>query len=242
MDTRLEALAEFVLNGLVEKSLSDAAVYEFMEQSCSCIREEMEIQWDGSLGRLWEYVAGGTTVLEGVDPEGRIAFQQGKIYAILQLLRMLRQKQMDEETLEDDAKEYSGRWRQVFGVLESGESMTHRALASACGLSDSSLSQFLHRIEDKRYIQSRKVGRTKYYRLSSKGQRLLKCMPPQKEIPFHIKPHGIALKEKDYGPETPFENVVKSNFFSGLWKKTIVKDFYNSSVLYTEEENFVEAY
>jgi len=127
-------------------------------------------------------------------------------------------------------------------ALQSGESMTHRALASACGLSDSSLSQFLHRIEDKRYIQSRKVGRTKYYRLSSKGQRLLKCMPPQKEIPFHIKPHGIALKEKDYGPETPFENVVKSNFFSGLWKKTIVKDFYNSSVLYTEEENFVEAY
>lgn len=182
MDTRLEALAGFVLSGLTERNLSDAAVFEFAEQVCICIREDMETPWGDQMVKLWDYLAGGSRALDGDLQDVDLAFQQGRIYAALELLKMFRQSQEDESTLEEDAKEYSVHWSMVFLALYKGKSMTHRELARAADLSDSSLSQFLHKIEKKNYILFRKAGRTKYYWLSSRGRKLVECMPVRKRI------------------------------------------------------------
>lgn len=237
MDKRLEALAEFTLKGLVEKNLSDAAIYEFAEQSYSCIHEKTELQWDGGLGKLWDYVSGGSVAFECADKNESVAFQQGRIFAILELLKLFQQKQTDEDTLEDDANEYREHWRPVFAALDGGKSMTHGALATACRLSDSSLSQFLHRIEDKKYIQFRKVGRTKYYRLSSKGQRLLERMPPQKALLSRVLSHNIVLKEWNFGQESSFENLFYMDCGNHSFpkKENLRKYSYISESLQTQE-------
>lgn len=187
MDTRLEALAGFVLDGLIGRNLSDAAAYEFAEQVCICIREDAEIQWGGQLKKLWDYLEGGSTALDGMKQDTGSAFQQGRIYAAVEFLKIFCQHQEDKNTLEEDAKEYGDHWRMVFLALNNGRSMTHRELATASGLSDSSLSQFLHRIEEKNYILFRKAGRTKYYWLSSRGRKLVKCMPSRKRVGFDFE-------------------------------------------------------
>lgn len=182
MDTRLEALAGFILTGLAERNLSDAAVFEFAEQVCICIREDAETPWGDQMKGLWDYLAGGSSALDGNEQDADFAFRQGRIYAAMELLKMFRQSREDESTLEEDAKEYSVHWRMVFLALYKGKSMTHRELARAADLSDSSLSQFLHKIEQKNYILFRKAGRTKYYWLSSRGRKLVECMPVRKRI------------------------------------------------------------
>lgn len=180
MDTRLEALAGFVLSGLAKRNLSDAAVFEFAEQVCICIREGSETPWGDQMKKLWEYLAGGSSALDSNTQDADSAFQQGRVYAAMELLRMFHQRQEDECTLEEDAKEYSVHWRMVFLALYKGKSMTHGELARAADLSDSSLSQFLHKIEKKNYILFRKAGRTKYYWLSSRGRKLVESMPARK--------------------------------------------------------------
>lgn len=186
MDTRLEALAGFVLSELAEGNLSDAVVFEFAEQVCICMREDMGIPWGDQMEKLWDYLAGGSGAFDGGIRNADSIFQQGRIYAAMELLKMFRQRQEDECTLEEDAKEYSVHWRMVFLALYNGKSMTHRELAKAADLSDSSLSQFLHKIEKKNYILSRKAGRTKYYWLSSKGRELVECMPVRKRGGFSL--------------------------------------------------------
>lgn len=239
MDERLEALAELILKGLVKKNLSTAAIFEFAEQSCSCIHEETELQWDHGLGKLWEYVSSGFVALECADKNESIAFQQGRIFAMLELLKLFHQKQTDERALEDDAKEYREHWRSVFATLKSGESMTHGALAAACNLSDSSLSQFLHRIENKNYIQSRKVGRTKYYRLSSRGQKLLERMPPKKEASMRVWSYTHTLKELDFEQETDFQNSIGINLYYIFPKNENFEEYYSFSGMYTSTKDVV---
>lgn len=204
MDTRLEALAGFILSGLAERNLSDAAVFEFAEQVCICIREGTETLWGDQMKKLWDYLAGGSSALDGNTQDVDSAFQQGRVYAAMELLRMFHQRQEDEYTLEEDAKEYSVHWKMVFLALYQGKSLTHRELARAADLSDSSLSQFLHKIEKKNYILFRKAGRTKYYWLSSRGRKLVESMPVRKrasagwelsmgrkqELKFWLKPTG----------------------------------------------------
>lgn len=187
MDTRLEALAGFVLDGLIGRNLSDAAAYEFAEQVCICIREGTETLWGDQMKKLWDYLAGGSSALDGNTQDVDSAFQQGRVYAAMELLRMFHQRQEDEYTLEEDAKEYSVHWKMVFLALYQGKSLTHRELARAADLSDSSLSQFLHKIEKKNYILFRKAGRTKYYWLSSRGRKLVKCMPSRKRVGFDFE-------------------------------------------------------
>lgn len=191
MDTRLEALAGFVLDGLIEENLSDATAYEFAEQSCICIREGAEILWGNQLEKLWDYLASERTMSNRDEQDRSSVFRQGRIYATMELLKMLQQQQEDENTLEEDAKEYCGHWRIVFEALQDGRSMTHRELARAVSVSESSLSQFLHRIERKNYIHFRKVGRTKYYRLSGRGRKLLQRMPLRKKAEWD---YGLCVR------------------------------------------------
>lgn len=224
MDTKLCAMSEFILKGLLEKNLSNAAIYEFAEQSCHCICDAEELPWDSNLEKLWKYVSDGSVAFECADGNEFAAFQQGRIFAMLELLKLAQQDQAGEKTLEDDAKEYCKHWRPVFAALKSGESMTHSALAAACNLSDSALSQFLHRIEDKKYIQFRKVGRTKYYRLSSRGQKLLRHMPPKEGVSLRLRQHSYILKELDFEQETSFENFINTNLYSAWTKKSTFKE------------------
>lgn len=224
MDTRLDAMSEFILKGLLEKNLSNATIYEFAEQSCHCICDAEELPWDSNLEKLWKYVSDGIVVCECSNKDEYAAFQQGRIFAILELLKLTQQDQTDEKILEDDAQAYLKHWRPIFAALESGKSMTHRDLAAACHLSDSALSQFLHRIEDKKYIQFRKVGRTKYYRLSSRGQKLLRHMPPKEKVSLHPWQHSNILKQFDYEQETSFDNLINANFYRAWTKKSSFKE------------------
>lgn len=79
MDTKLETISKFILKGLVEKDLSNAAIYEFADQSCNCIQEGAELPWDGDLGKLWKYVSDGSAVFECAGKNEYAAFQQGRI-------------------------------------------------------------------------------------------------------------------------------------------------------------------
>lgn len=176
MDTRLERMAECLLTQMLGGSLSDALVYEFAEQSCVCICEQKNVQKGDSWVRLWDYLSSGRTSLNCDNRDGRMAFRQGQIYAIMELLNMVQQQMEAENTLEEDAKTYGRHWHTVFRALSDGKSLTHKELAGQCNLSDSSLSQFMRKIESKHYIHVRKAGRTKYYRLSSKGRELWKCI------------------------------------------------------------------
>lgn len=176
MNTGFEALTEYILTGITEGNLSDAAVYEFTEECCKNIQEEREISWTGVVEKLWDYLTVSRTALESNDWNAKSAFRQGQVFAALELVKMTQEKRESEFVLEQDARTYGGHWYPVFAALKSGKSLTHRELAEASGISDSSLSQFLHKIEQKRYVSSRKVGRTKYYRLSSRGRKLLKSM------------------------------------------------------------------
>lgn len=222
MGTRLEALAGFILDGLIGGNLSNAAAYEFAEQVCICIRENTEIQWGNQLKRLWDYLEGGSTALDGMKQDIGSAFQQGRIYAAMEFLKMSCQHQEDQNTLEEDAKEYSDHWSMVFLALNNGKSMTHRELAIASGLSDSSLSQFLHKIEEKNYILFRKAGRTKYYWLSSRGRELVKCMPSRKHVGFDFK---LRMERKpELESQEFYLNAYLLNYISCFANKKIFKD------------------
>lgn len=178
MDTRIEAMAGYILDGLIKSTLSDGAVHEFVGQGFKYIQEETEINWNGNMGKLWNYLFSGRASLAFEESDCCNAFCQGRLYTVMELLKMMQEQQETEDILEQDAKDFMNRNRRnVFSALKGGGSLTHRELANACGLSDSSLSQFMHSIESKNYIHSRKVGRTKYYRLSGKGQKLLERMP-----------------------------------------------------------------
>lgn len=240
MDTRLEALAGFVLDGLIKENLSDAAAYEFAEQSCIYIREEAEFQWGTNLEKLWDYLASERAMADYAGQDRSSAFRRGRIYATMELLKMLQQQQEDEETLEEDAKEYCDHWRVVFEALQNGRSMTHRELAGAVGVSESSLSQFLHRIEGKNYIHFRKVGRTKYYRLSGRGRKLLQCMPRRRkaleDYGFHARRSldigRTADRLKEYG--------VFASYVVALQKEMDFKESCHMSNIYGMKRN-VEA-
>lgn len=212
MDANLEALASYILEGLMKQTLSDAIVNEFTMQGFQCIQNETEICWDGSVGKLREYLMSGRTALSYAETDVCNAFRQGRLYAVMELLKITQEQCVSKSVLEQDAKYYStGDKRRVFEALKGGKSLTHGELANACKFSDSSLSQFMHNIEPKNYIHSRKVGRTKYYRLSNRGQKLLDYIPSRhsrtilasqlsNNLLFH--PAAPYVKEKKFGEES----------------------------------------
>lgn len=181
MDARFDAMAGYILDGLTKNTLSDAIVHEFTEYVCKIIQKESEIYWDGNVRKLWEYLAGGRTAWEHEEQSGNNAFRQGRLYSVLEMLKMIQEQQEADDTLEQDAREYGRNRYKVFEALKNGRSLTHRELADTSGLSESSLSQFMHSIESKKYVYFRKVGRTKYYRLSGRGQKLLACMSSKRD-------------------------------------------------------------
>lgn len=182
MNTSFMALVEYLFENLLEGSLSDAVIYEFIVKCYDSIQEEAEIPWTGAVEKLWNYLTVSRTAVLSHGQDGKLAFQQGQILAAMEFVKMMQERRKTESELEEDSRHYCEHWYPVFAALRSGKSMTHGELSAAIGLSESSLSQFLHKIADRRYISVRKVGRTKYYRLTGRGQKVLSYMENYREL------------------------------------------------------------
>lgn len=176
MDCKFGRLAEYTLLNMMEGTLTDVMVYEFVEECCKCMMNETGVQWESSVKELWDYLTVGRTALDEEGINVKDAFRQGRVYAAMECLKISMEKHQGEYDTEKDAKKYLNHWYNVFLALEDGRSLTHKELADACRVSESSLAQFLHKIEHKKYIHFRKAGRNKYYRLTQRGQVLLKYM------------------------------------------------------------------
>ena len=172
----LDTLAGEVLNHVTAGTLSDAMVREFTKKCSLAAVGEEKAEWGGSLQSLWSYVAVGRSVLSESGLGETDCFLCGRLYAAMEIVNLACEQRQADFDLKTDAKEYSQHWYRVFEALKDGRSLTHRDLAQQSNLSAFSLSQFLHRIEDKRYIHYSEAGRIKYYRLSSRGQQLFQCM------------------------------------------------------------------
>lgn len=177
MEEKFNEIAQYILEKLESDTLDDGDVYEFTEQGSRLLEEGQELKWAGTISELWNYLQEERNVLNNNERDNEKAFRIGRIYCVMELIKMTQMHQNSSRVLQEDARYYGfSRKRKVFYALKEGTSLTHRELAAKSGLTDSQLSQFMHAIRDKNYIQFRKVGRTKYYRLSNVGKKLLSYM------------------------------------------------------------------
>lgn len=180
MSTKFNMLAEYLLIDLKKDKVLEDIIYEFIEECYRIVHEAVTVQWTGAVEALWNYL--GVSRISSKTTDVLHAFQQGQLFSAMEFVKIMQEKMGTEEMLREDAKAYASHWYRVFAELANGKSMTHSELSKAAGLSDSSLSQFMNKIKSKQYIQYRKVGRTKYYRLSDRGQRLFQLMPKKQHL------------------------------------------------------------
>lgn len=179
MEKEFDRMARYILGQIDNGKLDDGDVYEFVGQGSRILERGSEVVWKDAVADLWTSLQEDRNLLEDNEQENRNSFLIGRVYSVMELIKLMQQHQVSERVLQEDAKHYATNERKakVFNSLKNGRSMTHGELAEKCGFSDSELSQFMHSIKDKNYILSRKTGRTKYYRLSNMGNKLLNYMP-----------------------------------------------------------------
>lgn len=182
MEKEFDRMARYILGQIDNGKLDDGDVYEFVGQGSKILEQGSEVIWKDAVADLWASLQGDRNLLENNERGNRNSFLIGRVYSVMELIKLMQQHQVSERVLQEDAKYYATNERKakVFNSLKDGRSMTHGELAEKCGFSDPELSQFMRSIKDKNYILSRKTGRTKYYRLSNMGNKLLNYMPVSK--------------------------------------------------------------
>lgn len=176
MNTRFEALVKYLLTGITDGILSDAVVYEFIQECYKNIQKELEIPWVGDVEALWNYLTTSRTTELNDGQSAKDAFRQGQVFAAMELVKMMQDRRDTKAMLEQDAIAYGDNWYPIFVALKDGKSLTCDEISDVSGILTSLLLQSLDKIEEKQYVFCRKVGMTKYYRLSPRGQELLKYM------------------------------------------------------------------
>lgn len=179
MEKEFDRIAGYILEQIDNGKLDDGDVYEFVEQGSRILEQGEEVVWKNAVADLWTSLQEDRNLLEDNNRSNMNSFLLGRIYSVMELIKLMQQHQVADRVLQEDAILYAmdRKKKMVFCSLQDGKSMTHGELARKCGFSDSGLSQFICSIKDKNYILSRKTGRTKYYRLSNSGKDLLRHMP-----------------------------------------------------------------
>ena len=179
MEKEFDRIAGYILEQIDNGKLDDGDVYEFVEQGSRILEQSEEVVWKNAVADLWASLQEDRNLLEDNERSNLNSFLLGRIYSVMELIKLMQQHQVADRVLQEDANLYAMNEKKAkaFYSLQNGKSMTHGELAGKCGFSDSELSQFMSSIKDKNYILSRKTGRTKYYRLSNMGKKLLNYMP-----------------------------------------------------------------
>lgn len=206
MENEFNKTVGYILEQIDNGRLDDGDVYEFVEQGSRILEREDEVPWINEVAELWVSLQEDRNQLEDNERTKLSAFQLGRIYSVMELIRLVQEHQVSERVLREDAHFYAmnSKKAKVFYALRDGKSMTHGELAAKSKCSDSELSQFMSSIKNRNYIVARKIGRTKYYRLSHVGRKLLNYMPAQEEIINRIvvnKSKRVMLKEKYIFPQ-----------------------------------------
>lgn len=170
-EDKISALAELLLQDVVSGRISADAVYELTRTLAETVTWPQNV----SLDRLGQYLHAlwRSGELEGMPWE--FSFHAGRLLSLIDLLKMSAELKADEEQLQTDARRYLNR-HPIFRAVAEEPGICHGDLAKKVNLSDSTLSQFMNRIENRNYIGYRKSGRTKYYFLQENGKALLEKM------------------------------------------------------------------
>lgn len=220
MTREFDRVAGYILRQIEIGKLNDGDVYEFVEQGSRILEQGNEVEWKNDIAGLWNFLQEDRNVLDNNQRDNSISFQMGRIYGVMESINLMQKHQVSERILREDAKYYAQNVRKgrVFHALKDGKSMMHGELADKCGFSDSELSQFMRSIKDKNYILFRKTGRTKYYRLSNIGKKLLSYMPTHNmpETSFEGLKVNLGTYEEYYmTPHTkPLKNHNKLTIFT----------------------------
>ncbi len=204
MEKEFDRMAGYILEQIDNEKLDDGDVYEFVGQGSRILEQGEEVIWKNAVADLWTSLQEGRNLLEDNERNNLNSFLIGRIYSVMELIKLMQEHQVSDRVLQGDTILYAMNEKKanVFFSLQNGKSMTHGELARKSGFSDSELSQFMSSMKDKNYILSRKTGRTKYYWLSNTGKKLLENMSD-----FIIPAKGLShstIKEK--------QSIIAKNF------------------------------
>lgn len=179
MQSRMEELADYILSQLENGRISSSVLCEFTDIATECIQKDIVINWSRNLSLLWDYLNStknsllNTTDVEKEIRNEKFIFQQGQLFTVLEMLRMAQKKKAFEEVVKREANIFSNtNHKLIFKFLSNCESLTYKELLQQSKLSDDKLRAYISDLVSKDCLHTRQVGKTVYYRLSPKGQKI----------------------------------------------------------------------
>ena len=173
---QLSSISEFVLSNLLSgEKVSNEIILELIAEVIECIKNCSFQKIPPSFYRLSEYVVSKVQFENLNELSTDIVLMYGKLWAIMYQAEIAEQKEAVRASIDDDAKQFENR-HELFRAIRDRSGISHSELAEATGLSVSSLSQFMGKIDNGKYFISHQVGRKKYYYITNNGRELVNKM------------------------------------------------------------------
>ena len=171
--SQLSSISEYVQNNLLSgEKASNTVIIELISELSYYIKAGLSHKIPPEFYRLSGYVKNKVQFGNLNEISADMLLVYGKLWSIATLVEVVEQEESMVQSIDDDVIQFENKYV-IFKAIRDKSGITHDDLAKAAGVSVSSLSQFISKLDYGKYFVSSQIGRRKYYYITDNGRELI---------------------------------------------------------------------